>query len=244
MASIPANSQVSSFLKTLRALKGKPYERGFSLPGAFYTDSLWTQTECSELFARDWFCVGRVEEVSQPGDFFAFDQIGEPLLVVHGRDGVIRVLSNVCRHRGTVIVEGSGNTKKFLCPYHQWAYDTAGQLLNAPHLDSHEAFNLQECRLPELKCEFWQGFNLANLNPRAASISKQLVALDEVIKNYHLDHVTALPGRRNLGYKLEVPAGKFHGGLSPDAVASRYPAQGEPESPVFPPGSGQAAFWL
>jgi len=190
MASIPTNTQLSSFLKTLRALKGKPYERGFSLPGAFYTDPLWTQAECNELFGRDWFCVGRVEEVGQPGDFFAFDHIGEPLLVVHGRDGVIRVLSNVCRHRGTVIARGSGNTKKFLCPYHQWAYDTAGQLLNAPHLDSHEAFNMQECRLPELKCEFWQGFIFANLNPRAAAIGKQLVALEKVIKNYHLEQMS------------------------------------------------------
>ena len=88
MASIPTNSQLSAFLKTLRALKSKPYERGFSLPGAFYTDPSWTQTECSELFAKDWVCVGRVEEVARPGDFFAFDHIGEPLLVVHGRDGV------------------------------------------------------------------------------------------------------------------------------------------------------------
>ena len=68
MASIPTNSQLLPFMKTLRTLKGKPYERGFSLPGAFYTDPLWTQTECRELFCRDWFCVGRVEEVGQPRD--------------------------------------------------------------------------------------------------------------------------------------------------------------------------------
>ncbi len=190
MASIPKKAQTARFLKALQSIKGKPYERGFSLPGAFYTDPLWTQIESSELFARDWFCVGRVEEVGQPGDFFSFDHIGEPLLVVHGRDGVIRVLANVCRHRGTVIAEGSGNTRKFLCPYHHWAYDTTGQLLNAPHLESHEAFNMRQCRLPEIKCEFWQGFIFANLNTRAAGIGKQLEALDPVIKNYHLEQMS------------------------------------------------------
>lgn len=190
MASIPNKTQTAWFLKALRSIKGKPYERGFSLPGAFYTDPLWTQTESSELFAKDWFCVGRVEEVKQPGDFFSFDHVGEPLLVVHGRDGVIRVLANVCRHRGTVIAEGSGNAKKFLCPYHHWAYDTTGQLLNAPHLESHEAFNMRQCRLPEIKCEFWQGFIFVNLNPRAAGIAKQLAALDPVIKNYHLEQMS------------------------------------------------------
>ena len=190
MASIPKKSQIAWFLKALHSIKGKPYERGFSLPGAFYNDPRWAQTESSELFGKQWFCVGRVEEVKQPGDFFSFEHVGEPLLVVHGRDGVIRVLANVCRHRGTVIAEGSGNAKKFLCPYHHWAYDTTGQLLNAPHLDTHEAFNKRQCRLPELKCEFWQGFIFVNLNPRAASISKDLAALDPVIKNYHLEQMS------------------------------------------------------
>lgn len=190
MASNPTKTQNSLFLKTLRSIKGKPYEQGFSLPGAFYTDPGWLQTERDELFARDWFCVGRVEEVSQSGDYFAFDHIGEPILVVHGRDGEIRALSNVCRHRGTVLAQGSGNARKFLCPYHHWAYDTTGQLLNAPHLDSHEAFNLQQCRLPELKCEFWQGFIFVNLNPRAASLKKQLASLDSVIDDYHLEQMS------------------------------------------------------
>lgn len=190
MASTPNKTQTAWFLRALQSIKGKSYEQGFSLPGAFYTDPLWTQTESRELFAKDWFCVGRVEEVKQPGDFFSFDQVGEPLLVVHGRDGVIRVLANVCRHRGTVIAEGSGNAKKFLCPYHHWAYDTNGQLLNAPHLESHEAFNMRQCRLPEIKCEFWQGFIFVNLNRRAAGIGKQLAALDPVIKNYHLEQMS------------------------------------------------------
>ncbi|MDH3387371.1 MAG: aromatic ring-hydroxylating dioxygenase subunit alpha [Gammaproteobacteria bacterium] len=179
-----------TFRKTLRSIRGANYDRGFSLPGSFYTDPLWLQTECRELFLKDWFCVGRVEEVAKAGDFFSFDQIGEPILVVHGSDGVIRALSNVCRHRGTVIASGSGNTKKFLCPYHHWAYDTTGQLLNAPHMESHQAFNLKQCRLPELKCEFWQGFIFVNLNPRAPALARELAPLETVIKNYHLEQMS------------------------------------------------------
>lgn len=178
------------FRKTLRAIKGRDYEQGFSLPGAFYTDSAWLQAECDELFMRDWFCVGRVEEVSKPGDFFSFDQVGEPVLVVHGRDGVIRTMSNVCRHRGTVLASGSGNTKKFLCPYHHWAYDTSGQLLNAPHMESHQAFDMKKCRLRQLSIEFWQGFIFVNLNPRPAKLKRELAPLDETIANYHLEQMS------------------------------------------------------
>ncbi|HEY5739234.1 MAG TPA: aromatic ring-hydroxylating dioxygenase subunit alpha [Gammaproteobacteria bacterium] len=190
MSSRIAKTEISPFLETLRTIAGKPYEQGYSLPGAFYTDDEWLQVEREQLFARDWFCVGRIEEVAEPGDYFAFDFIGEPLLIVHGRDGVIRALSNVCRHRGTVIADGRGNTRKFMCPYHHWAYDTAGQLLNAPHMDSHEAFDIKRCSLPELRCEFWQGFIFVNLNPAAPSLVAQLGTLTDVIGNYHLEQMS------------------------------------------------------
>lgn len=177
----------AQYMKTLKAIKGKPYEQGFSLPGVFYTDSKWMKNECEVLFANDWVCLGRVEEVSQPGDYFAFDHIGEAVLVVHGQDGKIRALSNVCRHRGTVIATDKGNAKKFLCPYHHWAYDTTGQLLNAPHLQSRTDFDPKKCRLPELKCELWNGFIFISLNPKASGLKKDLGALDKLIKNYHLE---------------------------------------------------------
>jgi len=190
MASRKAKTANSAFLNTLRRIAGKPYEQGFSLPGVFYTDADWLRSECEELFARDWFCAGRVEEVAEPGDFFAFDFIGEPVLIVHGRDGVIRALSNVCRHRGTVVASGSGNARKFMCPYHHWAYDTAGQLLNAPHMDGHQGFDMKHCRLPELACEFWQGFIFVNLDPDAPGLAAQLGALDAAIGNYHLEQMS------------------------------------------------------
>ncbi|TNF86527.1 MAG: Rieske (2Fe-2S) protein [Gammaproteobacteria bacterium] len=139
----------SSFRRILRQISDLEYEKGFALPGAFYTDSQWLQIEREQLFLRDWFCVGRIEEVSQPGDYFSFDQVGEPILIVHGRDGVIRALANVCRHRGTVIASGSGNSKKFLCPYHHWAYDSAFKCAAhgvAPGL-RHEGLSLEAAGL-------------------------------------------------------------------------------------------------
>ena len=183
-------SNLASLRKTLRDIKGKPYAQGFSLPGDFYTSDDWLQVEREALFFGDWFCVGRIGEVAKPGDYFAFDQLGEPILVVHGRDGVIRALSNVCRHRGTVVASGSGNSKKFLCPYHHWAYDTTGQLLNAPQLDSHEAFDFNQCRLPQLACEFWQGFIFVNLDPDAGGLLEDLESTGKLIENYHLEEMT------------------------------------------------------
>ena len=86
--------------KTLAAIRDEPYEKAHALPGEFYTSADWLNIERDELFRNQWLCVGRVEEVSGPGDYMAFDLAGEPVVVAHGADGVIRALSNVCRHRG------------------------------------------------------------------------------------------------------------------------------------------------
>ncbi len=177
------------FRQTLLALRDQPYERAYSLPGAFYTDAAWLEAERGELFLHDWFCVGRVDEVAGPGDYFCFDFVGEPVLVVRGSDRVLRALSNVCRHRGTVVASGSGNRKSFLCPYHHWAYDTAGQLLNAPQMEAHEDFDPARCRLPELACETWQGFIFVNLDPDAAALVESLGPLEALIRNYHLEEM-------------------------------------------------------
>ena len=186
----PANlSTTESFRRVLREITALEHERGFALPGAFYTDPDWLQVERDELFLSGWFCVGRVDEVSRPGDYFCFDQVGEPVLVVHGHDGVIRALANVCRHRGTVVAGGSGNCKKFLCPYHHWAYDTSGRLLNAPHMESHRDFDIDDYRLKPLGCETWLGFIFVNLDADAPGPGAGLEALEKVIGNYHLEQM-------------------------------------------------------
>ena len=177
------------FLDVLRAIKGKPYSEALSLPGAFYTDTEWLSIERERLFARHWVCVGREEEVKHKGDYITFDLASEPILVIRGHDDRIRALSNVCRHRGTVIATGSGNAKGLLCPYHHWAYDTAGRLVNAPHIESADHYDLKNCQLPALHCEIWQGFLFVSLSSAPADLHELLQPLDAVIKNYHLEEM-------------------------------------------------------
>ncbi|MGI9316965.1 MAG: aromatic ring-hydroxylating oxygenase subunit alpha [bacterium] len=177
------------FLDLLSSIKDKPYAEALSLPGSFYTDASWLDFERERLFAQQWICVGRQEEVSQPGDYITIDLASEPVLVIHGHDGKIRALSNVCRHRGTVIAKESGNVKSLLCPYHHWAYDTTGELLNAPLIEPSSHYDLKNCRLPELLCEHWQGFLFVSLSPSPPDLQQLLVPLESQIKNYHLEEM-------------------------------------------------------
>lgn len=73
--------------------------------------------------------------LEKPGDYIAYAAAGTPLIIVRGRDGVVRGFKNACRHRGTQLAEGSGCAGAFVCPYHGWSYGLDGALLGIPHED-------------------------------------------------------------------------------------------------------------
>ena len=100
--------------------------------------------EREHVFFRDWIAVGRAEEMPEPGTFVLRDFFGEHVLLVRGRDGVIRAFYNVCRHRGTAVEEREcGNAVRFQCPYHAWIYDLDGRLIRAKHTDDLEDFSFE-----------------------------------------------------------------------------------------------------
>ncbi|HET6157057.1 MAG TPA: aromatic ring-hydroxylating dioxygenase subunit alpha [Dongiaceae bacterium] len=175
--------------ETLGRYNGLPYERARSMPRAFYTDPQVLALEKEHLFLREWVCVGRSDEVSQPGDFFAVQICDEPIVIVHGKDGKVRAFSNVCRHRGTLVASGRGNRKHLVCPYHNWTYDTFGRLVGAPGVDEREDFDRGNCRLPEFACTLWQGFVFVSLDSNPPALEPRLAGLETLIAPYHMEQM-------------------------------------------------------
>jgi len=190
-ASRPMGSEASSNLGEALAQAGSlAYDRARSMPAAFYTDPGVLAVEERELFRREWVCIGRREELGQPGDWLALRLGGEPVVVMHGEDGRIRAFSNVCRHRGAVIAEGKGNARHLSCPYHAWTYDLAGRLLGTPGIPKREDFDRANCRLPEFACTDWLGFLFVSLASDPPPLAPHLAALEPRIRNYHLEETT------------------------------------------------------
>ena len=133
---------VGEILEALAEIRDMGPDQARSMPPACYTSEDFLELEKEEIFRKEWICIGRVDEVPKPGDYFATELIDEPLIVVRGQDKKVRVLSNVCRHRSSVIAEGAGNKKNFVCPYHAWTYATDGQLLRAPYMDKVKGFTV------------------------------------------------------------------------------------------------------
>ena len=176
---------VGEILEALAEIRDLDAGQARSLPAGFYASEAFLELEKEEIFRKEWVCLGRVAEIPKRGDYFATQLLDEPLVIVRGQDDKVRVLSNVCRHRSSVILEGKGNAKHFVCPYHAWTYANDGQLLRAPYMDQVKGFDVKGCRLPELACEIWRGFIYVNLDGKAKPLAPRLQGLEPYITNHH-----------------------------------------------------------
>ena len=173
----------------LNALLALDEGRSRPLHSAMYTSTAVAALERARIFLPEWVCVGHSGEIPNPGDYYAIEIAEEPLLVTRGEDGEIRVLSNVCRHRGMRLRTAPGCEKRLSCPYHGWTYDLGGALVGAPYMESAEGFRLTDHCLPTFASEIWQGFVFVNLDGKATPLAPRLAGALPYIRNYHLDEM-------------------------------------------------------
>ena len=186
MPTNPIEDLMSDFQK-IRIASG--YEGAQTMRPEFYTSPELLKLE-EELLRREWMCLGRAEEVANPGDYFTTSILDEELLVCRNKENEIVVLSNVCRHRGSLVATGSGNKQRFSCPYHAWTYTNDGALVGAPHMAKVSGFSMADCRLPRFSSEIWQGFIYVNLDGTAAPLSQRLAKLESSIAGYQIQNKT------------------------------------------------------
>jgi len=109
------------------------------------------------VFGQEWVCVGRASTLATPGDYLTYELAGQPVLVIRDRDGTVRAMSNVCLHRMSTLLEGSGHTKAIVCPYHAWMYNLDGTLRGAPYMSRTTGFCKDDYHLQQMRCEEWLG---------------------------------------------------------------------------------------
>jgi glycine betaine catabolism A len=158
--------QKEAYRPNIRDERG-PWTPRPTLSGSDYTSLEVYDEEREKIWWGDWVCVGRTEEVENPGDYIVRDVAGESIFIVRNNDGDLRSFYNVCSHRGTKFLddETSGNVRKaFVCPYHAWAYDTNGQLVGTPNVKQDEYFDRAQYPLHPVAVGDYAGFLFVNLS--------------------------------------------------------------------------------
>lgn len=227
-------TSVAGYKARLATLAALPGDAPRTLPGHAYTDPEIFKAEATAPLFHGWHCLGRADEVASPGDYFTQTLLDEPLLVIRGDDDAIRVLSNVCRHRGMPLAEGRGSAKRFVCSYHAWTYARDGALLRAARMEN-AGFDANTCRLPEFACTIWQGFIYVSLSPDPAPFATPLAPLAAALErydtaNFRLVHVAQENWHTNWkclvenfmeGYHLSVVHPQTLHGYTPTGLAKK-----------------------
>jgi phenylpropionate dioxygenase-like ring-hydroxylating dioxygenase large terminal subunit len=149
----------------------------------FYACEEMLQMEIEKIFQKEWLCVGHISELKNPGDYLTFDLVGHPIMVVRDRSHELRAFSNVCRHRSARLLDGSGNTKLLVCPYHAWTYELNGKLRGAPFM---EPAQVKDICLNDLQLEVWQGLIFVNLDQNTEPLAPRLESLQEEVGQFNL----------------------------------------------------------
>ena len=153
----------------------KPPTATRSLPGIAYTDPVLYEQELTEVFERAWILVGHISELSEPGHYVTANVGREPVLVVRGHDGELRAMSNVCRHRASTILEGTGQTRSVMrCPYHAWTYELDGQLAAAPSGQGFACLDRDQVALPQFRVGVVGGLVFCCIDPEQMSLEEML----------------------------------------------------------------------
>lgn len=161
-------------------LTRRPFPEARTLPGEVYWSPDVLAIEQRGLFSREWLCVGRAADIPDSGDWFTKEIAGNSIIVMRGADGAIRAFHNICRHRGSRLLEAEKGCglSRILCPYHAWSYNLDGSIHTAPRMG--EDFRKTEFPLVAVRIGFHEGFIFLNLDEKARPLENYLEDLPDL----------------------------------------------------------------
>ncbi len=180
-----------------------------TLAGADYVSEAIYAEERERIWFERWVCIGRAEEIANPGDYLVRELAGESLLIARNRDGRLRAFYNVCAHRGTKLLDETGEacghvSKAFKCPYHAWVFDLDGQLIGTPNVDEDEGFERGDFPLHPIAVEAYGGFLFVHLGHAPRPLLEELRVGMESITNFERYRLDELRVGRRIVYEVKA----------------------------------------
>jgi phenylpropionate dioxygenase-like ring-hydroxylating dioxygenase large terminal subunit len=161
------------------------------LPGWIYHDADFFALEKRSIFRTSWQLVCHNSDIPAPGDYHTFDLLGESVVAVRGRDGVVRSFHNVCRHRAARLLDGNKGHcgARITCPYHAWTYSLEGKLVGVPHRESFRDFQPDSHGLVALEQEIFMGFIFIRFEPGLPSVAEMAAPYAHEMAAYRMEEL-------------------------------------------------------
>ena len=182
------------------------------LPVSWYADPAIYALEQKLLFPAAPKYIGHELMAPNRGDFHTLEWMNDAKALVHNQQG-IELISNVCRHRQALMLNGRGHANHIVCPLHRWTYNLQGELLGAPHFPENPCLHLNKSSLQN-----WNGLLFESKRDIAKDLAKLGCKQDFDFTGYMLDHVMVEEYSFNWKTFIEVyledyHVGPFHPGL-------------------------------
>ncbi|MCK9990387.1 MAG: aromatic ring-hydroxylating dioxygenase subunit alpha [Rugosibacter sp.] len=174
------------------------------LPVSWYFDDRIFELEKKLIFESDAGYVGHELMVPAENDYHSQAGCDGARILMRQPDGIYD-MSNVCRHRQAIMLEGAGNAKNIVCPIHRWTYDCRGELVGAPHFEQNPQLNLEKQLL-----ENWQGLLFKGPRSAAADLAGMRYADAFDFTGYKLDRIERHVCHYNWKTFIEVYLEDYH----------------------------------
>ena len=140
-----------------------------TLPAEFYRSKVIFEELKKKVFAKCWHFVANSDALKIPGTVYPFtlmeEYLNEPLLLTRGLDDKVHCLSNVCTHRGNILVENGDVVQNMRCRYHGRRFELNGCFRSMPECEDAVKFPRKEDDLSKVPFEFWHKFIFTSINP-------------------------------------------------------------------------------
>ena len=160
------------------------------LPAWTYFNTELTALEYEQLIRPSWQFVCHVNQLKTAGAFATLDMMRDSVIVMRGKDGVIRAVANACRHRGSRLLDGAGTCRaRITCPYHGWSYGLDGRLAAVPSEKTFPGIDKAEFGLQPVELEILLGLVFVRVCGDGPSLAEMWGDFVEVARPYRLEEM-------------------------------------------------------
>ncbi|MEM7097631.1 MAG: SRPBCC family protein [Pseudomonadota bacterium] len=180
------------------------------IPAGRYTDERFYELEKQYVWRKAWLFAAHIDEIPEPGCFVTWENTGEPVVIVHARDGSVNAFYNTCSHRGApVVTDGSGRRPTLTCKYHGWSYALTGELISIRDGEDFRDFDFSCRGLKPVRCERFGNLIFLNFDADAPSLLEWLGPVVDEWAEFQFEHCRLVSKRSfdlNCNWKIAMEA--------------------------------------